>query len=207
MICAGLGSFGTPLPKNSVYFVPVLRRVTSLRSALRRNNRNLTCCPSMSCAGVEQHVAVLIPCSDGASTAKSRVGPGPSASREKLTMPHSGPLIADTITLSLGSPQVPTAVTLPSGSTTAILSKVVRKWVLSGWSSGLRPSHVLLVMDSCTVSPMCKVECDAERLSGEILKRNHKAEPTSSKTAAIQKIRRINPGIRSRSLAQLLKKS
>src|SRR6476646_6564560 len=147
----------------------------------------------MSCAGVEQHVAVLIPCTDGASTTKSRVGPGPSASREKLTMPRSWPLIADTIALSLGSPQVPTAVTLPSGSTTAILSKVVTKWVLSGWSSGLWPSHVFLVMDSCTVSPMRKVECDAETESGEILKRNHEAKPTSKMSArmAIHRTRRM----------------
>ena len=41
---AALGSFGTPLPKNRVYRVPVLLRVTSLCCLSGRSTRNLTCC-------------------------------------------------------------------------------------------------------------------------------------------------------------------
>src|SRR5690348_497469 len=182
---AALGSFGTPLPKNSVYLVPVLRRVTSLCWLSRRSTLNLTCCPSTTRTGVEQQVAVPMLDTGGASAVKSRLGPGPPASIERSTLPLSLTLNAITSVLSSDLPQLPTAVTLPSGSTTAMLSQLVMYSVRSGCSRGVVPSNVFLETFNCTVSPMCSVVIGAETSRSETQRRRHRTIATITPKTAL----------------------
>src|SRR5437763_13262425 len=141
---------------------------------------------------MEQQVAVGICRTSGAVTAKSRLGPGPSARSPSLMLPLSEPLNAITFVVSSGSPQVPTAVTLPSDSTTAMLSQLVMYCVCSGWRRGSVPNQVFFFTANCIVSPMRNAVCGAETWSCEIHKRNHKTPVAMTRAAPKKRTRRID---------------